>query len=625
MRNQFKLLLAVLAAFLITCGADEKPLNVLVIGIDTLRADHLGCYGYRRDTSPRIDQLASGGVLLERTVSQAPWTLPSFASIFTSLYPSQHGAATVDSRIRPSVPTLASILAGQGYLTAALVNAPLMQPEYGMATGFDFYDSPPPDSIRTAGRITEDALSWLGDNKKKAFFLFVHYFDPHLSYAPPAPFDRMFGGDYTGSIRGSFDLDYFSSTNSRDIRREIELLSREDRDRIVALYDGEIAFTDSAVGALLDGLRDLDLEQRTLVVLLSDHGEEFFDHGGLDHGHTLYDELLSVPLIFSLPGTLPAESRLEGQVRLIDVAPTILDILGLEPPAHFEGMSLRRWMTGGATKIAPDETGEDQTELMPPDESALLPQADAYAEALRRNTTQRCISSYPWKLILDTRTNERSLFNLEEDPGEQHSVSGTQPAVDHRLEQAIYRTLFAMTDSWYVSMVGGSAPHTFDISVRVGPDPLPGSIGFNSLLYPQGPAAAGARGITADAPGEILAAVQVEVSQSELRIRGLEARDTTTLAFTADPAKARVEFDLAIDGEPAMSRTLLGRSMEKPEAMPFSRVAGSKSIRSRGAPAGRAEPPYFLIWHSRSPFTGPSRISLNDGTKKALKALGYIQ
>jgi len=620
MRDHLRLILFALAAFLVACGSEDRPLNVLVIAIDTLRADHLGCYGYKRSTSPMIDALASRGVLVERAVSQAPWTLPSFASIFTSLYPSQHGAATVDSRIRQEIPTLASILAEHGYLTAALVNAPLLQPEYGMATGFDFYDAPPPDSIRTAGRITEDALSWLGDNKKQAFFLFVHYFDPHLSYAPPAPFDRMFGGGYTGSIQGSFDLDHFSSTNSRDIRREIESLSRADRDRIVALYDGEIAFTDSAVGALLDGLKAHNLEQRTLVVLLSDHGEEFFDHGGLDHGHTLFDELLSVPLIFSLPGTLPVESRLEGQARLIDVAPTVLDILGMEPPEHFEGMSLRPWIGGDVSTLASGPGGEDQGGLAPPDEGKLLPQADAYAEALRRNNTLRCISSYPWKLVLDTRTNERSLFNLEEDPGEQHSAGGTQPAEDYRLEQAIYRTFFAMTDSWYVEMAGGDNSRTFDISVSMGPHPLPGAIGFYSLLYPEGPPAPAA-GEPVEIPGE----VSVEATQAGLRIKGLRTGETTTLAFTATPGKTQVEFDLAIDGEPALTRTFLGRSMENPEKMPFSRVAGNKSVRSRGRPAGEAEPPYFRVWHSRSRFTGPNRMTLKDDTRKALKALGYIQ
>jgi hypothetical protein len=341
------------------------------------------------------------------------------------------------------------------------------------------------------------------------------------------------------------------------------------------------------------------------VVLLSDHGEEFFDHGGLDHGHTLFDELLSVPLIFSLPGTLPTEARLAGQARLIDVAPTILDLLGMEPPEHFEGTSLRPSMTERVSGIAAVPAGER--------ESALLPQADAFAEALRRNETLKCVSSYPWKLILDTRTSERSLFNLEEDPHEQRPIGGKPTSDEHRLEQAIYRTLFAMTDSWYVEMEGGGQSHTFDVSIDVGQDPVPGSIGVHSLLDTEGsPATPGSE-------------PQVEATRTDLRISGYKGQGKTRLAFTAEPGRAQIKFDLAIDGKPATSRTFLGRSMARPEMMPFLSDSGDKLTRSRGAPAGEIDAPYFLIWHSRSRFTGANRISLNDGTAKALKALGYIQ
>jgi len=405
----------------------------------------------------------------------------------------------------------------------------------------------------------------------------------------------MFNPDYAGPIQGSFDLDYFPSRQAAGIRREIELLSADDRNQIVALYDGEIAFTDSAVGLLLDGLHDQRLEQSTLVVLLGDHGEEFFDHGGLDHGHTFFDELLSVPLIFSLPGTLPGKSRLGGQARLIDVAPTILDIVGMEPPGHFEGLSLR-----------PSKTG-------PAHNNGLLSRTDAYAEALRRNGTVKCISSYPWKLIMDTRTSERSLFNLEDDPHEQQDARGSEPAMDHRLAQAIYRTVFGMSDSWYVEMAGGGEPHTFDVSVKMGSDPLPGAIGIHGLLDPE------------EAPVTHRPETTVEAAQRSLRVEGLQTEGKVTLAFTAGPPRAPVEFELAIDGESAAPRTFLGESLVRPETMPFSRIAGQKSVRSRGAPAGEIDAPYFLIWHSNSPFTGRNTVSLKDGTTKALKSLGYIQ
>ncbi len=186
MWRPLKSALVVLVALLVACGADDRPLNVLIIGVDTLRPDHLGCYGYHRDTSPAIDELANESTLFENAISQSPWTLPSFGSIFTSLYPSQHGAMSAVSKMRETFPTLATILSDKGYATGAIVNASVLKHEYGINRGFEHYD-PAPLEGRNADGTTRDALAWVDNNPGRPFLLFAHYFDPHEPYAPPPP------------------------------------------------------------------------------------------------------------------------------------------------------------------------------------------------------------------------------------------------------------------------------------------------------------------------------------------------------------------------------------------------------------------------------------------------------
>jgi hypothetical protein len=202
-------LLCLSVVLAVACGREAESLNVLIIAVDTLRPDHLGCYGYQRGISPGIDSLAATGVLCEKAVSQAPWTLASFATVFSSLYPTQHGAMVVKSRMRESFPTLATILKAHGYSTGAVINAPALKPRNGVDRGFDHYDMTPPEG-RVADGTTRDALDWIDGVDGRPFFMFAHYFDPHLPYSPPPPYDKWFESDYKGRIGDSFDLEGFS-------------------------------------------------------------------------------------------------------------------------------------------------------------------------------------------------------------------------------------------------------------------------------------------------------------------------------------------------------------------------------------------------------------------------------
>jgi len=329
--------------------------NLLLISLDSCRADHLKCYGYNRDTSPHLDQLAREGVLFENAAAVAPWTRPSHMSMFTSLYPSVHGVESFKSQLGEGVPTLAQCLAESGYATAAFVTGPVLNHYFGFDRGFQLYDDYTVDrtfknrgsmkrmmkdgtgildQVVTSPVITDLASKWLKRHSRKPFFLFLHYFDCHSDYVPPPPFDKKFDPDYQGQEDG------------RDIVRrdrdpeKLKSISAADLAHIVALYDGEVAHTDEHVGRVLQLLQELELSEKTLVIVLSDHGEAFLEHGKLGHGNSLYEELLRVPLIMRLPGQIPAGKRVAGNVSQIDLMPTALGLLHLPCPSQIQGLDL---------------------------------------------------------------------------------------------------------------------------------------------------------------------------------------------------------------------------------------------------------------------------------------------
>lgn len=590
----------VLAAALLSCAATRRTPNVLIIGIDTLRADHVSCYGYSRATSPNIDRMAAEGVRFESAISASPWTLPSFATVFTSLYPSQHGAGSLQTRLRTVFPTLAMMLLKNGYSTAGIASNSTIGPEFGMDRGFESYNLLPPVRECDASRTTDDALHWLDANKEKRFFLFVHYFDPHLPYAPPAPYDTLFSNGYAGPIGRQFDA---KNTGTDDVRvyDYVREMPAEDRNQIVALYDGEIAYTDAAVGRLLGGLQERGLRDNTLVILLSDHGEEFMDHGALNHGHSLYDELLRVPLILSWPGQLPAGEVVRRQVRLLDVTPTVLDFLNIKPESHFEGVSLRPLLTSKGDLVR--------------SETSLLPPEVAYSGALMAGSTERkSVRAYPWKMIYEIAAERVYLYNLERDPGETRNVADEEAGVRELLERALFKTILGVSDTWYVEMAAGGEDH--DFGLRVGPGEKP----FGSKIYLYGLLDANRKMIVD--PDTTLVS---RVSKSEIKVRGLGLNTTMTLAFKVEPRVSPVMFDLKIDGRRALDSTYLGKDLARPKDMPFSQKGAPAGASSAGEPESRPAPPYFIVWHSGSDPGEDIPARISDETRKQLKALGYLQ
>ena len=328
-----------------------RPRNVVLVSIDSLRSDHVHCYGYPRPTSPTLDRLAAEGVRFATAYSVSSWTLPAHATVLTGRYPFSHGAIEANRRISPQIPTLATQLGGRGFKTGGFVSYEFMRRRYGFHLGFDHYDDFTTDlnteaeerKARTGPILNQQIIPWVEAHRDQPFFLFVHYFDVHWDYDPPPPYDTMFDADYQGP-----DLRPF--LHNPAIRPG---MPKRHLDHLIALYDGEIRFTDDVVREVIDSLDRLGIGQDTLLIITADHGDEFFEHGDVGHTRTLYEEVLRIPLIVRWPKGIPGGHTVDLPVSLVDLAPTVYELLGLDPPPGLEGQSLAPLLLGGQRAATP--------------------------------------------------------------------------------------------------------------------------------------------------------------------------------------------------------------------------------------------------------------------------------
>jgi len=317
----FLLIQLLISTTLLASGRSPKAFNVVVITIDTLRPDHLGCYGYKQIRTPNIDALASDGIRFERAYTAVPVTLPSHTVIFTGTYPTFSGMHDfAGNKLGPSQSTLASVLKENGYATGAVVASAVLDSRFGLNRGFDFYydhfdfnrleESNIEEMERPGNVVAEVALDWLKQNYQKKFFFWMHLYDPHYPYRPPAPYDTEY------------------------------------KDRP---YDGEIAFADEQVGRLIHFLKEKDVYQNTVIVLSGDHGESLGEHGEKTHGFFIYNSTLHVPLILHLPIEISAERRTtDDLVSLADLMPTLLQVLQITVPLGVQGRPLLSLLEGKA-------------------------------------------------------------------------------------------------------------------------------------------------------------------------------------------------------------------------------------------------------------------------------------
>ena len=300
-----------------------QPLNVVVVTIDTLRADHLHCYGYANIETPNLDALAQHGVVFENAVAQAPLTPTSHASIFTGQYPTVHHVRNTGGFILPSSSRpLARILQEQGWDTAAFVSSAVLKKVIGLNNGFAVYDDQMPrqgnkqefgeDAERRGSDTVDRAVHWLNGQSGKPYFLWVHLYDPHLPYEPPNPFKEKY------------------------------------RERP---YDGEIAYADQQMGRLLEAVGKKAPSGRTIIAVLADHGESLAEHGEFTHGVFIYDATLRIPFLMAGTG-IPAGVRVKQHARSIDFLPTLLALLGGKPPANIQGVNLIPAFSGKTVETA---------------------------------------------------------------------------------------------------------------------------------------------------------------------------------------------------------------------------------------------------------------------------------
>ena len=407
--------LCLIACFLtMSCGRtkppeDERRPNVILVSIDSLRADHVHGYGYGPETTPVLDELMRRGTAFSNCISHAPWTLPVQVSLFTSLYPHSHGVIDKGFALNEDVLTLPVALKNAGYATGGFACLPYHDPDYGFGRGFDTYVCKKMKDFH-APDIFEESLKWLLQLGSSRFFLFLHTYDVHASYNPPEHYLKMFETSYDGHIDGSL-------TTLLDIRHERIVLSDEDLRHLVALYDAGIREFDHDIGVFLKFLKEKDFLANTIVIVTADHGDEFLEHGGSFHGRTLYDEMLKVPLIMAGPG-IPVGKMIEEQVQVIDIMPTILELCGSEIPSGIEGKSL--------LPLIKQEVADW--------EQFAFAEADAEKKV---KDIYRVVRAGRYKLIYDRLTGREELYDLALDPYEQVNIIEDKPEIAETLRQKL--------------------------------------------------------------------------------------------------------------------------------------------------------------------------------------------
>jgi len=405
----------------------EDSCNVILISVDTLRADHLGCYGYERNTSPNIDALASDSVTFLNTYSSSPWTLPSHVSMLTSLHGVNHQVSYEDESMDPSIITLADVLRVNQFYCAALTGGGFVHAKYGFSKGFNSY-SDEGGILRqdSAEHLFHATSRWLEREKDKSFFLFLHTFQPHNPYACPYPYKTMFIEE---EAKWSH-IDLLSYLGGKPgIFKE---LTEKERQNIEGLYDAEIRYTDEEfVAPLIKKLKHMGLYDKTMIIFTSDHGEEFYEHQGWGHGHSLYDESLKVPLIIKFPGSRFNGRRISNFVSLVDIFPTILDELGVSMrDLDIDGKSLFPVIIG--------KQKEDRIFL-----------ADVASNILDSHIPQKIsMNRGEEKLILNKKFKKEDLefflsqppglipveiYNLSLDPGEKKNIAGVRSELANQI------------------------------------------------------------------------------------------------------------------------------------------------------------------------------------------------
>ena len=422
------------------CGGAPSHPNVVLITVDTLRADHTSVYGYHRSTTPFLEQVAANGVRAEYAYAPMPTTLPVHVSLFTSEDPIAHGVVRNGQIVSDRQVLLSEVLRGHGYRTAAFVSSYPLHHTFGLSRGFETYDDDfggadssigttrrwvgtPGEGVRSsvsfdrrANETTDRVFEWLEMNvdSEEPIFAWVHYFDPHDPFDPPLPW------------RNKYLLPKWKRGETR---------------RLQALYDGEVAFTDSEIAKLVGQLDELIPEEETLLIVTADHGEALGEHGFVGHGPILYEGAVRIPLLFRWTGHLPRDRTVLEPIGLIDLAPTILGLIGLPSEARaLQGRDLSAFVTEPDSHIPERPLFLQRRSYRPQRVLSVGKEGSAVGRGLLVRGSKYAVLRFPWKLIVAAEEGTRELYNIAEDPEEQFN------AIHGHRDTA--RTLQGLLKSW---------------------------------------------------------------------------------------------------------------------------------------------------------------------------------
>jgi arylsulfatase A-like enzyme len=552
---------------------DDQPLAIVYL-VDTLRADHTTPYGYQRDTTPELARFSADAVVFEAAIASASWTKPSVATVFTSLLPGRHRAVQLRDPLDLGLTTLAEMVQAKGFATgAALANSVIYSEGGNFEQGFDLFAGlhgagNKPSKLVPAAGVVDAALSWLDERRGFPRFLYVHTMDPHVPYAPPEPFDRKYEPHPTP--------DHPAADPRSDAREPL------DRERMIAQYDGDIAYGDQEFGRFVRELKARGLYERALVVFMADHGEEFQDHGGWLHGRSVFDELVRIPLIVKLPANRDAGRRVAQQVQALDVLPTVLDALKLPvpgPPA-IQGRPLQAVLRGGA------------------------PELPALSEISHRGFVAHGMRGGRDKYVQRFSPQEDELyFDLVSDPKEQVN----------RIEQAASRAR-ALRSGLEAAMAANPFRHTLRVA---------GAGEYRLTLRTRG----WFEGVQA-APLGGQERAELEANGRRLELRLLPAGGPREVSFGVRPQGAPVWLDGTKDGRalrPADVR--VAEAGLRPDAIPY-RIPDLEPPgdgEERSAANLFAPPPAgdgVQVWLTLIP--GRQLLELDAEARERLKALGYV-
>lgn len=424
--------------------------NVIVVAYDAVQAAHVSGLGYERQTTPTLDKLASGGFSFTNAFDAASWTVPSYMSVFTGLYPTEHKAVnkfTVFNKdqkvianlekLSPNVETLAQVFKANGYITGGFTGDAGVHSQFGYGKGFDIYKNN--ETFGSIATSSAEAISWLKENKDKKFFMFLHGYDAHGQFKVADNYKGIFANPaYKGPYKGTPQEQ--SALREKGIADGKLTMTQADIDFWRAWYDSKIRDEDDRFADFMTQLNQMDLTKKTIIIAISDHGTEVMEHSRFDHGHTLYDELVHVPMIFSIPG-LKGGAKIDGQVSLMDIAPTLINILGLKVDKQYNsqirGVSLLPYIKGEPAK------GHD-----------------VFIETDYRDYThKRAIRTVDgWKLILTMETGQKELFNLKDDPHELKNVADANPKIVFDLTEKINKHIEEMGDNPFKKWEVGCLP-----------------------------------------------------------------------------------------------------------------------------------------------------------------------